>query len=186
MVLLRCHFQLYLNPQVPEFIKMLKENLSTFSTNTTSKLDILGHNCYSLCMDGTQVGILKETNEVCLSGLLKGENSSRLKTKISLEVLSNLTDKTLEGCLADEKVGRLLVLTDLTESYSSGTVTVGLLDSSCCGCRLACSLGSELCGEEIILVSLLASGAMCGERMERRPVIIVNFSEQILKTQRLF
>jgi hypothetical protein len=137
-------------------------------------------------MDRTQVCILKESNEVSLSSLLKSKYSRSLETKISLEILSDLTYETLEGQLTDEEVSGLLVTTDLTKSYSSGTVTVGLLDSSCCGCRLACSLGSELCGEEIILVSLLASGAMCGERMERRPVIIVNFSEQILKTQRLF
>ena len=33
-----------------------------------------------------------------------------------LEVLSDLTNETLEGELADEELGRLLVATDLTES----------------------------------------------------------------------
>jgi len=118
-------------------------HLGTLSADTASKLDILGHDGNTLGMDGTQVGILKEANEVGLSSFLKGENSSGLETKISLEVLGNLTDKTLEGSLADEKVSGLLVLTDLTKSYGTGTVTVGLLYSSCGGCRLTCGLLRE-------------------------------------------
>jgi hypothetical protein len=46
--------------------------------------------------------------------------------------------------LADQQVRRLLVLADLTESHSSGTVTVGLLDTSGRGSRLTSSLGGEL------------------------------------------
>ena len=67
-------------------------------------------------MDGTQVGVLKETDQVCLGGLLQGQDSRRLEAEVRLEVLCDLTDETLEGCLADEQVGRLLVLPDLTES----------------------------------------------------------------------
>ena len=75
---------------------------------------------------------------------LKGTNGARLETEIALEVLSNLTNKSLEGELADEELGRLLVATDLTERDCSRTVTVGLLDTTGGGCRLAGSLGGEL------------------------------------------
>jgi hypothetical protein len=76
-------------------------------------------------MDGTQVGILEKTNEVSLSGLLKGKDGRSLETQVGLEVLGDLTDETLEGKLADEEVGGLLVTTDLTKGDGSGTVTVG-------------------------------------------------------------
>ena len=47
-----------------------------------------------------------------------------------LEVLSDLTNKTLEGELADEQLGRLLVATDLAESDGSGPEAMGLLDTT--------------------------------------------------------
>jgi hypothetical protein len=88
-------------------------------------------------MDGTQVGILKKTNKVGLGRLLKGEDCRGLEAKVGLEVLSNLTDKTLKGSLADEQLGRFLVFTNLTEGDGSGTITVGLLNTSGSGSGLA-------------------------------------------------
>jgi hypothetical protein len=107
-------------------------------------LDILGHDSHTLGVNSTQVSILEKTNKVCLCCFLKGKDCSGLETKISLEILGDLTDEALEGCLTDEEIGGLLVFTDLTESYSSRTVSVGFLDSSCGGCRLTGSLGCEL------------------------------------------
>jgi hypothetical protein len=117
-----------------------KWNLGTFSTDTASQLDILGHDSNTLGVDGTQVGILEKTNEVSLSGLLQGKNGSGLKSKVRLEILGDLTDKTLERSLADEKIGRLLVLADLTKSDGTRAVSVGLLDTSGSGSGLAGSL----------------------------------------------
>lgn len=95
-------------------------------------------------MDGAQVGVLKEGDEVSLHGLLKGANSRGLEAEIRLEVLGDLTNKTLEGQLADEELGRLLVATDLTESDGTGLVAVRLLDTTGRWCGLASRLGSEL------------------------------------------
>lgn len=67
-------------------------------------------------MDGAQVGVLEEGDEVGLDGLLKSTDGGRLEAEIGLEVLSDLTNQTLEGELADQKLGGLLVATDLTES----------------------------------------------------------------------
>lgn len=50
-----------------------------------------------------------------------------LEAEIGLEVLGDLTNQALERKLADEKLGRLLVATDFTESDGSGPVTVGFL-----------------------------------------------------------
>lgn len=67
-------------------------------------------------MDGAEVGILEEGDEVSLNGLLQSADGRRLEAEIRLEVLSNLTDETLERQLADQKLGGLLVATDLTQS----------------------------------------------------------------------
>jgi len=67
-------------------------------------------------VDGAEVGVLKEGDEVGLNGLLKSTDGRGLEAEVGLEILSDLTDKTLEGQLADEELGGLLVATDLTES----------------------------------------------------------------------
>jgi len=106
-------------------------NLSTLSTDTASELDILWHDSDTLGVDSAQIGVLKESDEVSLTGLLESSNSSRLEPEISFEILSDFSHETLEGQLPDEELSGLLVSPDLTESDSSWPVSVGLLDSSC-------------------------------------------------------
>lgn len=67
-------------------------------------------------MDSAQVGVLEQRDEVGLDGLLKSTDGGGLEAEVGLEVLSNLTNQTLEGELADQKLSGLLVTTDLTES----------------------------------------------------------------------
>ena len=104
--------------------------LVALATEAAGKLDVLGLDGDTLGVDGAQVGVLKETNKVSLRRLLESHDSGRLETEISLEVLGNFTDKTLEGELADEQLSRLLVATDLTESDGTGLVAVRLLDTT--------------------------------------------------------
>ena len=135
-------------------------DLSTLSTDAASKLDVLGHDGHSLGMDGAQVGVLEEADQVSLRGLLKGHDSGGLEAQVGLEVLGNLTNETLEGQLPDEELGALLVTTDLTESNGSGPVTMGLLDSSCSRGRLASSLGGQLLARGLAS-GRLTSGLLC-------------------------
>ena len=59
------------------------------------------------------------------------------KRRTHLEVLSDLTNETLEGELPDEELSRLLVAPNFTESDSSGPEAVRLLDTSGGGlCRI--------------------------------------------------
>jgi len=67
-------------------------------------------------VDGAQVGVLEEGDEVGLDGLLEGTDGGGLEAQVRLEVLSDFTDQTLEGELADQKLGGLLVATDFTQS----------------------------------------------------------------------
>ena len=67
-------------------------------------------------MDGAEVGVLEERDEVGLDGLLESADGGALEAEVALEVLCNLTNQTLERELADEELSRLLVATDLTES----------------------------------------------------------------------
>lgn len=81
-------------------------------------------------MDGAQVGVLEEGDEIGLNRLLEGADGRRLEAEIRLEVLGNLTDETLEGQLADQELSRLLVATDLTESDGTfAKLVAGLVET---------------------------------------------------------
>ena len=49
-----------------------------------------------LSVDGAQVGVLEQADEVGLAGLLQGHHGGALEAQFSLEVLGDLTDETLE------------------------------------------------------------------------------------------
>lgn len=101
--------------------------LRALTTETTGELDVLALDGDTLGVDGAEVGVLEERDEVGLDGLLEGTDGRALEAEVALEVLGNLTDETLERKLADQELGRLLVATDLTES--DGTLTCDVRDA---------------------------------------------------------
>ena len=133
-----------------------KDSLGSLAADSAGQLDVLGHDGDSLGVDGAQVGVLKQSDQVGLAGLLQSHHGRALEAQVSLEVLGNLTDETLEGKLPDEELSGLLVAPDLTESHGSGLVAVRLLDASGGGSALASSLGGQL------LPWGLASGGLTG------------------------
>ncbi len=106
------------------------KGLRTLSTDTAGKLNVLGEDGHTLGMDGAEVGVLKETDEVRLGRLLKGKDRRGLEAKVRLEVLGNLAHKALERELAEEELSGLLVTTDLTKSDGAGPVAMGLLHTT--------------------------------------------------------
>ena len=118
--------------------------LCPLPSNTTGQLDVLGHDGNTLGMDGTQVGIFKETDQVCLRCLLQGHHSRGLEPKVSLEVLGNFTDEPLEGKFTDEELCALLIPSNLPEGNSSRPVPMRLFDSSRGWSRFTSSFGGQL------------------------------------------
>jgi len=139
------------------FFKERFHYLGSFSSETASELDVLGLDGNSLGMDGSQVGVFKETDKVGFGGLLQGTDGRGLETEIGLEVLGDFTDKTLEGQFSDQKLGGFLVSSDFSEGNSTGSVSVGFLDSTGSGGRLSGSLGGELFSR-----GFSTSGLSCG------------------------
>jgi len=125
-------------------VPIVEANLRSLSAKAAGKLNVLALNCDSLGVDRAKICVLEQRNEVCLNRLLESTDGRRLEAKVRLEVLGDLTNKTLEGELSDEELGGLLVTTDLTESDGTRLVSVGLLDTSGRRSRLAGSLGSKL------------------------------------------
>ncbi len=104
--------------------------LSALSTDAAGQLDVFGHDSDSLGVDGAQVGVLKQTDQVSLAGLLQGHDSGALEAQIRLEVLSKFTQQTLEGQLADQQLGGLLIATDLSQSHGAGPVAMRFFNAA--------------------------------------------------------
>ena len=135
----------------------VKDKLRSLSPDSPGQLDILGHDGDPLGVDGAQVGVLEESDEVSLAGLLESHDSAGLEPQVGLEVLGDLPDEPLEGKLADEELSGLLVPPDLPEGDCTGPVPMGLLDSAGGRGGLSGSLGCQL------LPGGLASGRFtCG------------------------
>jgi hypothetical protein len=81
----------------------------------------------ALGVDGIEIGVLKEHDEVLLSSLLEGHEGVGLEADVRLEVLSNLADEARKREARDEQVGRPLVPANLTERVGAGLGPVGLL-----------------------------------------------------------
>jgi hypothetical protein len=122
----------------------------SLASDSASELEVLGHDGDSLGVDGAEVGVLEETNEVSLSGLLEGEDGRGLEAEVVLELRSDLTDESLEGELSNEKLGALLEAADLAESDGAGSEAVRLLDATS-------GSGGSLLG---LLVSDVLSGGL--------------------------
>ena len=146
--------------------EMRRHRLGALATDAAGELDVLGHDGHALGVDGAEVGVLEEADEVSLGRLLEGEDGGGLEPEVGLEVLGDLADEALEGELADEELGGLLVLADLTERDGTGPVPVRLLHAAGRRGGLARRLGGELLAGRLatggLAGSLLRTGHCCG------------------------
>jgi histone H4 len=131
-------------------------------------------------VDGAQVGVFEKTDEVGLGSFLESHYGGRLESEISLEVLSDFSDESLEGKLSDEKLGGFLVSSDLSESDGSWSVSVGLLDAAGGWGRLSGSLGGQL------LSWGLASGGLSRSLLGSSHVLCLSLESRWLSARRGF
>ncbi|GMN26556.1 hypothetical protein TIFTF001_001345 [Ficus carica] len=95
-------------------------------------------------MDGAEVRVLEETDQVSLGGLLESGDGAALESEIGLEVLCDFPHQPLERKLPDQKLRALLVLPDLSQSHRPWPESVRLLHSSGSRRRLPRGLRRQL------------------------------------------
>ena len=81
-------------------------------------------------MNGAQVGIFEETSQIALSGFLKCKEGLRLESELSIDTVTDCSDKSLEWSLSEHEGNSLLVSLYFSEGNSSGSESSGFLDSS--------------------------------------------------------
>jgi histone H3 len=114
----------------------------SFTSNSSGKLEILGHDGHSLGMDSAEVSVFEESDEVGFGGFLKGHHSGALESQVSLEFLGDFSDQSLEGELSQQEISGFLIFSDFSEGNGSGSESVGLLDATGGRGLFAGSLGS--------------------------------------------
>ena len=87
---------------------------TTFTTETTSKFDILGCDFFSFPVLGTQIGFLEHFHKERFTRLSKSIHANALISQFSLKISGELLHKFDEGLLAQYRYCRVLISTDLS------------------------------------------------------------------------
>lgn len=112
--------------------------------DTSRQLDIFWHDCDSLSMDRTQIGVLEQPNQIRFRSFLQGEQGVRLKSDVALVVLGYLAHEALERKLADQEIGGSLQLANLSQSESARPVAARFLHTRrVTRLGLTCRLGGQ-------------------------------------------
>ena len=128
--------------------------MKLFAAYASSEDDVLGHGSDASGVYGAEVGVLEESDEVCLGGLLESEDGAGLESDVvAADVAGDMADEALEGEFGDEEVGGSLVAADFAESDGAGAISRGFF----AGRALA---GSRLDGSIFLPAGL--SGAKAG------------------------
>ena len=69
--------------ELAEAVK-LSRRLGALAADAAGELDVLGHDGDALGVDGAQVGVLEEADQVRLGCLLEGEDGGGLEAKVRL------------------------------------------------------------------------------------------------------
>ena len=73
--------------------------LCALSPDAASKLNVLGHDCHAFCVDGTQVGILEQSDQVGFGSLLQSQNGVALEPQVRLQKYGGTSE-----CAHDERL----------------------------------------------------------------------------------
>ena len=95
-------------------------------------------------MDGAQVGVFEKSNQIGFGGFLQSEDSTALESEFRLVLMGDFSHQSLEREFSHQKFSGLLVLSDFSQSNSSRSESVGLLDSSSGRGTLSSVLSSQL------------------------------------------
>ena len=101
----------------------------SLAPDSSGELHVLGHDGNSLGVDSAEVGVLEESDHVSLSGLLESEDGGGLESEVSLEIVGDFSNESLEGEFSNEELSRFLESSDLSEGDGTGLEAVRSLDT---------------------------------------------------------
>ena len=100
------------------------------SSDSSGELDVSNHDGDSSGVDGTEVGVFEQADQVSFDGFLESKESRALESEFAAGFVGDVFDDSLERKISDEEVSGSLVLSDLSDGDGSWSKSVGLLDST--------------------------------------------------------
>jgi hypothetical protein len=73
-----------------------RDGVSYFTADATRELKILGHDRGAFVVEGAEIHVLEQGDEVCLAGFLQRQDGGTLKSQVAHESLCDLAHKVLE------------------------------------------------------------------------------------------
>ena len=67
-------------------------------------MHVTDHDGDSLGVNGAEIGVLEQTDQVSLSGFLEGQHSLRLESHVWSDAASDVLDDSLERKLSDQEI----------------------------------------------------------------------------------
>ena len=74
------------------YFHFFDNNLGPLAPDPPGELNVLGHNGDSLGMDGAQIGVLEQSNQISLTGFLESSHGGGLESQIGLKILGYFTN----------------------------------------------------------------------------------------------
>ena len=74
------------------------------SSDSLGELEVSGHDGDSLGVNGAEVGVFEERDEVSFGSFLEGQDGRRLESKLLLPFMGDFSDHSLEGEFSDEEI----------------------------------------------------------------------------------
>jgi hypothetical protein len=98
--------------------RKIREMVTFLGRTLDKERAALGMNCAKL-------RVLQNADQVCLSGLMKGDKGLLLESQTGLEILGYFLHDTVERSCADEQIRGLLIATDFTKSNGARAKAMG-------------------------------------------------------------
>lgn len=107
-------------------------------------------------MNCAEIGVLEESDQISLCGLLQRQNGGGLEPELLFELMCQLPHQPLEGKLSDEQISTLLILANFADSDGPWAEPMRFLHAT--GCRRWRCLPSDLLGNQLLPGHFLPSG----------------------------
>ncbi len=115
--------------------------MEALSADSASKVQVLLHHGDSIGVDGTKVGILKQTSDVALGSFLKGDKSGALEAELGVDTIRYCANKALERSPRKHELDRFLVSLNFSDGDCAGSESAFLLNSTLSGGSLLLCFG---------------------------------------------
>ena len=100
-------------------------SLRPLPTYAPGQLNVFWHDGDTLGVHGAEVRVLEQADKVRFGSFLERQQRWALESNVVFELVCDLADEPLERELANEKIGGFLVVPNLAQRDSSGSVAPG-------------------------------------------------------------